>query len=62
MRVAVDRGKCESSGLCVAAAPAVFTLDADLLEIVDDSPADGLRGDVEAAIRACPTHALSLVE
>jgi ferredoxin len=60
MRVEVDFRKCESNGLCVASAPDVFTLDAEDLEIIDPTPAKGLRADVESAIRACPTQALSL--
>ena len=39
MRVRVDRNGCMSSGRCIAAAPDVFTFDADRLapvELVDE--------------------------
>ena len=63
MRVAVDRGLCESNAVCEGIAPHVFSVDDDdvltvLVEAVDavDQPL------IESAVLACPKQALRLVE
>ena len=62
-RVAVDRERCVGSGTCEALAPEVFEVDDDGVLVVHRSqPADGELGDVEDAVQACPTRALSLAE
>jgi ferredoxin len=63
MRVSVDFDVCEANGLCMAAAPAVFELDDDdQLHLLQEEPAEALRPDVVAAVRACPKQALRLVD
>ena len=58
-RVVVDREVCMSAGVCEMAAPEVFELDADGVLQVGE-PVD--LAAVEAAVRACPTGALALVD
>jgi ferredoxin len=62
MRIAVDQVKCTGLGLCEAAAPGVFEIDEDggLLVLVEEISQDQVI-DVQAAIAACPTNALTLV-
>jgi ferredoxin len=61
MRVVVDFDLCESNALCMAAAPEVFEVrDDDFLYVLDENPPEELRQKVEAAVRTCPKHAISL--
>jgi ferredoxin len=61
MKITVDFDLCQSHGLCVEAAPAVFELrDDGFLYILDESPPDALRPTVERAARECPTGAIKL--
>jgi ferredoxin len=63
MRVILDRERCESNALCMAAAPDVFRVDDDdVLHVLDESPDEGLRSEVLAAVRSCPMAALALVD
>ncbi|MHB1712166.1 MAG: ferredoxin [Acidimicrobiales bacterium] len=63
MRVRVDRDRCESNALCMAAAPEVFEVrDDDMLYVLVEEPGDELRPKVELAVKACPMTALSIVE
>ncbi|TFV66376.1 UNVERIFIED_ORG: ferredoxin [Bacillus sp. AZ43] len=62
-RVEVDREMCVGSGACEALAPDVFEVDDDgVLVVHRPEPADDEIRDVEDAVRACPTRALSLAE
>jgi ferredoxin len=62
-RVEVDRERCVGSGACEALAPDVFEVDDDgVLVVHRPQPSDDELGDVEDAVQACPTRALSLVE
>jgi ferredoxin len=61
MKVVVDWNLCESNGLCMDACPDVFRLDDDdQLVILIERPDEGLRTQVEQAVRVCPRQALSL--
>ncbi len=61
MRVVVDFDLCESNALCMAAAPEVFEVrDDDLLYVLDEKPPEELRQKVEAAVRTCPKHAITI--
>ncbi len=61
MRVVVDTDLCQGHGVCEAEAPGVFAVGRDhLVEVLNPSPSDDLRSAVEAAVRFCPTHALSI--
>ena len=63
IRVEVDWNLCESHGQCEFAAPKVFTInDEGDLEVLDETPPESERANVELAVRRCPTRALRLVE
>lgn len=63
MRVAVDYDLCQGHGECTVEAPEVFALsEGDQVQILDPMPPDSLTDKVRAAVRYCPTHALSLEE
>lgn len=59
MRIDVDRDLCCGNGLCVVAAPDVFTLEDAELEY-DMEPDEALRAKVEEAVAMCPTQAISI--
>lgn len=60
-RIVVDRDLCQGHGVCESEAPGVFEVSKDaVLTILDETPAD--RRAVEAAVKYCPTHALTIVE
>ncbi len=62
MKIEVDRDKCEGLGMCEAMAHEFFEVDDDdTMTVLDDSPAEGDRDKVHAAVEACPVLALSLV-
>jgi ferredoxin len=63
MKVEVDLEKCEGHGSCVEACPEVFHLgdDADVVEVLDDSPTDPVvREKVARAVRVCPVAAIQI--
>ena len=63
MRVVVDRGLCQGHGVCESEAPTVFSVSKQgELTIVEETPGEQLRTQVEAAVKFCPTHALSIEE
>ena len=63
MRIVVDRDLCQGHGVCESEAPAVFTVSKnDVVEVLDESPPETLRAEVEAAVKFCPTHALRIEE
>jgi ferredoxin len=63
MRVVVDFDLCESNALCMAAAPEVFEVrDDDFLYVLQEEPSEDLREKVEAAARACPKIAITIVD
>lgn len=64
MKIAVDRDKCVSLGICEGLAPDLFVLNDDGELEVDEStqvPTDRLE-QVRSAVSGCPVNALSLVE
>ena len=63
MKVIVDRDLCQGHGVCESEAPAVFSVGKNgVLEILDESPPEERRAQVEAAVRFCPTNALRIEE
>ncbi len=63
MKVIVDRDLCQGHGVCESEAPAVFTVSKkNVVEVLDESPPEELRPQVEAAVKFCPTHALRIEE
>lgn len=62
MRVVLDRDRCDGHGLCASLCPEVFSLtDDDELVVAAEQPAAELHGRIEAAARACPKAAISLM-
>jgi ferredoxin len=64
MRVLVDYDMCESNGICEEIAPEVFHVsdEDDILQLLQERPANDLRAKVEEAVRKCPKRALSIEE
>ncbi len=63
MKVVVDFDRCESNALCMGIAPEVFEVrEDDFLYILDEHPPEAMRAQLEDAVLACPTHAISLQE
>ena len=64
MRIRVDFDLCQGHGVCRNEAPLVFGLDPERQQVVllDERPPEALRAQVEAAVRHCPTRAISIVE
>jgi sterol 14-demethylase len=62
-RIVVDRDLCQGHGVCENEAPDVFSVSKDgVLTVLDETPDDRQRKSVEAAVKYCPTHALTIVE
>jgi sterol 14-demethylase len=62
-RIVVDRDLCQGHGVCESEAPTVFSVSKDAqLTVLSERPGDAERKAVEAAVKYCPTHALSIVE
>lgn len=62
-RIEVDLDLCQGHAMCELEAPEVFTVPKrGQVEITDPEPPDDLRANVDRAIEACPTRALSLTE
>ncbi|WP_431233110.1 ferredoxin [Mycolicibacterium psychrotolerans] len=61
-RVQVDRELCEGHALCVELAPDVFDVESDDLATCVETPPDGARARVEAAVAACPRQAISIMK
>jgi ferredoxin len=63
MRVVVDRQLCKGHGVCMGEAPEVFEVSrAGKLTILAEAPPEEQRAKVLAAVKYCPTGALSLQE
>ena len=62
-RIAVDRDLCQGHGVCESEAADLFSVSkAGELTVLEERPDDGQRKAAEAAVKYCPTHALSIVE
>jgi ferredoxin len=63
MRVTVDLDLCQGHGVCESEAPTVFELAKNnSVTILDATPDESRRAEVEAAVRFCPTSALRIAE
>jgi ferredoxin len=61
MKVVVNFDLCESNAVCMGIAPEVFEVrDDDFLYILQEEPAEELRGKVEEAARRCPKQAITV--
>lgn len=62
-RVEVDRVLCQSHGVCEMEAPGVFEVPRrQQVAVLIERPDDARRAAVEAAVRFCPTHALTIID
>lgn len=62
-RIRVDRDLCQGHGVCESEAPEVFEVPKrGQVVVLAEAPGESLRAQVEAAVRWCPTHALSIVD
>ncbi|MCD2194592.1 ferredoxin [Actinomycetospora endophytica] len=60
-RIVVDYDKCTGLGICESIAPDVFEVDDDgSLLILEESPDETRRGELQEAVDGCPTGALSI--
>lgn len=63
VRIVVDRGRCRGLGLCEVEAVDLFEVrDDGFLMILDDAPGEDRQDAAEAAMVACPTEALSILD
>jgi ferredoxin len=64
LRIIVDRDLCQGHGVCAGEAPEAFQVDpkTGALVVLRETVPPELRARVEAAVRHCPTRALSLRE
>lgn len=67
LRIRLDRDLCQGHAVCIAEAPEVFDLDRtgegkDKVVLRMQQPGPEHRARVEAAVRHCPTRALSIEE
>jgi ferredoxin len=63
VRVVVDLELCQGHGVCESEAPGVFGLAKNhKVAILEGSPGENRRAEVEAAVCFCPTTALRIVE
>lgn len=62
-RVVVDQDLCQGHGVCESEAPTVFSVSKKGdLTVLDETPGDDVRNQVNQAVRFCPTHALKILE
>jgi ferredoxin len=63
MKVTADYDLCQGHAECAVEAPEVFALGANnQVVILDSAPPAAVTGKVRAAVRYCPTHALTIEE
>jgi len=60
LRVAVDRSVCQTFGRCAFLAPEVFHLTDEYELEYDDTPDLSLVKQIEEAVDACPTRAITM--
>jgi ferredoxin len=61
MKVVVNFDRCQSNALCMGIAPEVFEVREDnFLYILDENPPESMRPQLEQAVAACPTSAITL--
>lgn len=62
-KVVVDFDLCQGHGVCEGEAPEVFELDDDgYLQILQESPPESERANVEKAVKYCPQRAIRIEE
>ena len=61
-RIVVDHDLCQGHAVCEGEAPDLFDAGKDDVTLRNATPPDDQRALAEAAVKYCPTHALSIVE
>jgi ferredoxin len=60
-RIEADLDLCQGHAMCELEAPDYFRVPKrGKVEIIDAEPPEEARGEIEQAVRACPTQALSI--
>ncbi len=64
MRVKVDWDLCQGHAVCASEAPEIFAFDKESsqVRVLLERPPEELRAKLAAAVRYCPTRALSIEE
>ena len=63
VRIVVDTQLCQGHGVCMGEAPEVFEVSRDgKLAVLRPQPPEEHRAQIEAAVKYCPTGALSIEE
>jgi ferredoxin len=63
MRIVVDTDLCQGHGVCENEAPGVFEVGKYYQVVVLElAPPEDRRAELEAAVRFCPTHALTIAD
>jgi ferredoxin len=61
MKIVIDWGLCQGHANCTGDAPEVFSVDDEgKLTVLIPEPGEELRGQVENAVRYCPTGAIRI--
>jgi len=62
-RVEVDEDLCQGHAMCELEAPDYFRVPRrGTVEILNAEPPEEARGEIEQAVVACPTRALSIID
>jgi sterol 14-demethylase len=63
VRIVVDRDLCQGHAACEAEAPELFAVSKKgVMTVLDQTPPEARRAELELAVRYCPTHALRIEE
>ena len=63
MRVVVDFDLCESNAICMQIAPDIFEVrDDDFLYVLNETPSEDRRSNLEESVQRCPKQAISIAE
>ena len=63
MRIVLDTQLCQGHAVCMGEAPEVFDVTREgKLTVLNLTPPASQRPQVEAAVRYCPTGALTMIE
>jgi ferredoxin len=61
MKIHVDLERCTGHGFCEGIAEDIFEVKPEgWVELIEPSPSEDRRDDVEEAVSVCPTRALSI--
>ncbi len=62
MKIRVDLDLCQGHEVCCSEASDVFEMDGDKVRVKDANPPESQRAAVQAAVKYCPTRAISIEE